>query len=71
MKTSLTQLKKKRAEFESKLKNTSAKISNKFDFNKNDEELNSLKDRIKDLENEISSMKKKTTTKTTTKNTKK
>ena len=61
----------KRAEFESKLKNTSAKISNKFDFNKNDEEMNSLKDRIKDLENEISSMKKKTTTKTTTKNTKK
>ena len=61
----------KRAEFESKLKNTSAKISNKFDFNKNDEELNSLKDRIKDLENEISSIKKKTTTKTTTKNTKK
>ena len=71
MRTSLTQQKKKRAEFESKLKNTSAKISNKFDFNKNDEELNSLKDRIKDLENEISSMKKKTTTKTTTKNTKK
>ena len=71
MRTSLTQPKKKRAEFESKLKNTSAKISNKFDFNKNDEELNSLKDRIKDLENEISSMKKKTTTKTTTKNTKK
>ena len=59
----------KRAEFESKLKKTSAKISNKFDFNKTEEEMNSLKDRIKDLENEISSMKKKTTT--NTKNTKK
>ena len=62
----LNSTEEKRNEFESKLKKTSTKISETFDFNKKEKEMDSLKERIKDLENEISSIKntkKKTTTK--------
>ena len=57
----------KRNEFESKLKRTSAKISETFDFNKNDKEIDSLKERIKDLENQISDLKTTKKEKTTKK----
>ena len=57
----------KRNEFESKLKRTSAKISETFDFNKNDKEMDSLKERIKDLENQISDLKTTKKEKTTKK----
>ena len=61
----------KRAEFENKLKKTGEKISEKFDFLNKDKELDSLKARIKELEGQISKMKKKpsTTTKKSTKST--
>ena len=63
----------KRTDFENKLKKTKGKISNTFDFNKKEKEMDLLKERIKGLEKEITNMKKKTssakktTTKTTTK----
>merc|ERR1712138_164143 len=67
----LNSTEEKRNEFESKIKKTSAKISETFDFNKKENEMNALKERIKDLENEISSMKNTTTKKKTTKKKKK
>jgi polyhydroxyalkanoate synthesis regulator phasin len=63
----LNSTEEKRTDFENKLKKTSAKISNTFEFNKKEKEMDQLKERIKDLENEITNIKKKTTTKTTTK----
>ena len=57
----------KRNEFESKLKRTSAKIPETFDFNKTDKEMDSLKERIKDLENQISDLKTTKKEKTTKK----
>merc|ERR1711970_649866 len=62
----LNSTEEKRNEFENKLKKTSNKISETFDFNKKDKEMDSLKERIKDLENEISSIKKTNKKKTTT-----
>jgi polyhydroxyalkanoate synthesis regulator phasin len=64
----LNSTEEKRTDFENKLKKTSAKISNTFDFNKKEKEMDLLKNRIKDLETEITNMKKKTK-KTTTKTT--
>lgn len=63
----LNSTEEKRTDFENKLKKTSAKISKTFDLNKNQKDMNQLKERIKDLETEITNMKKKTTKKTTTK----
>ena len=62
----LNSTEEKRTDFENKLKKTSAKISNTFEFNKKEKEMAELKERIKDLENEITNIKKKTTTKKTT-----
>ena len=64
----LNSTEEKRTDFENKLKKTSAKISNTFDFNKKEKEMDLLKNRIKDLETEITNIKKKTR-KTTTKTT--
>ena len=66
----------KRAEFENKLKKTGEKISEKFDFLNKEKEVDGLKARIKELEDQIAKMKKKPsstakkrTTKKTTKST--
>ena len=72
----------KRAEFEKKLKNTTEKISSKFDFLNKEKEVDSLKAKIKELEDQVNKLKKKTsstakktttnkTTKSKTKTTKK
>ena len=64
----------KRAEFEIKLKKTGEKISERFDFLNKEKEVDSLKARIKELEGQITNMKKKTSTttkKSKTKTTKK
>ena len=66
----------KRAEFENKLKKTGEKISEKFDFLNKEKEVDGLKAKIKELEDQIAKMKKKPsttakkrTTKKTTKST--
>jgi polyhydroxyalkanoate synthesis regulator phasin len=49
----LSTTEEKRTDFENKLKKTKGKISNTFDFNKKEKEMDLLKERIKGLEKEI------------------
>jgi len=60
----------KRAEFENKLKKTGEKISEKFDFLNKEKEVDSLKAKIEELENQITKMKKKTSATAKKSNTK-
>jgi len=60
----------KRAEFENKLKKTGEKISERFDFLNKEKEVDSLKAKIEELENQITKMKKKTSNTAKKRNTK-
>ena len=67
----LNSTEEKRAEFESKLKKTGDKIAGSFDFLNKEKEVDDLKAKIKELEDQLTKMKKKNTSNTKASTTKK